>query len=229
MIRDICGIYMITNTLNNKFYIGCSLDIKKRWDTHRIRYKTQGTEYNKPLYIEMREFGIKNFKIEVLEECKQDVLFEREKHYIETLNAIEKGYNVMYGEDNHGNAKLTSEDVILIRTAYNNKERKQEVYKRFSEKINHTGFHKVWNGYSWKNIMMNVYTQENKEFHKKNSANIGSKNGTSLLTEKDVIDIRLSKKNGLKKEEVYQKYKETINERSFLNVWYGYNWTHITV
>ena len=29
------GIYMITNTITNKKYIGQSIDIEKRWRTHK--------------------------------------------------------------------------------------------------------------------------------------------------------------------------------------------------
>lgn len=44
--------------------------------------------------------------------------------------------------------------------------------------------------------MPEVYSTENKEFHKKNTGQKGSKNGRSLLTEEDVYQIRLRKKNG---------------------------------
>ena len=31
------GIYKITNLINNKIYIGLSIDIKDRWKAHRTR------------------------------------------------------------------------------------------------------------------------------------------------------------------------------------------------
>ena len=33
------GIYKITNILNGKIYIGQSVDIEKRWSTHRAELK----------------------------------------------------------------------------------------------------------------------------------------------------------------------------------------------
>lgn len=43
---------------------------------------------------------------------------------------------------------------------------------------------------------MEVYTSENKKFHSHNTGNTGSQNGRSKLTEQDVINIRIRKKNG---------------------------------
>ena len=45
-------------------------------------------------------------------------------------------------------------------------------------------------------IMPEVYTLENKEFHKNNTGLKGEKNGRALLSEQDVYNIRMRKKNG---------------------------------
>lgn len=45
-----------------------------------------------------------------------------------------------------------------------------------------------------------------------------------------VRDIRLRRKNGESKQDVYKDYSWTgITERSFGNVWSGANWKHIVV
>ncbi|MBR4984030.1 MAG: hypothetical protein IKY94_15975 [Lachnospiraceae bacterium] len=51
--------------------------------------------------------------------------------------------------------------------------------------------------------MPEVYTEENKNFHKNNTGNTGSSNGRSKLTEEDVRNIRLRKKNGEESSIVY--------------------------
>lgn len=51
--------------------------------------------------------------------------------------------------------------------------------------------------------MPEVYTEENKNFHKNNTGNAGSSNGRSKLTEEDVRNIRLRKKNGEESSIVY--------------------------
>lgn len=87
------GIYKITNTLNNKVYIGCSKDIDRRWHEHRTRYKRKGKEYDKLLYKAFRRSGIENFSFEVLEECKEENLRVRENYWIKHYNSTRFGYN----------------------------------------------------------------------------------------------------------------------------------------
>ena len=71
---------------------------------------------------------------------------------------------------------------------------------------------------------MEVYTQENKNFHKHNTGQKGSQNGRAKLTENDVRNIRLRKKNGESLQQVFQDYKYTgMTKKSFSNVWNEYN------
>ena len=104
---------------------------------------------------------------------------------------------------------MTKEDVIDIRTRYNNKERCKEVENIYSNRIGHSGFSKIWKGETWKDIMPEVYTEENKNFHKHNTGQKGSSNGRALLSEEDVYSIRLRKKNGEDIKKVYEDYKYT--------------------
>ena len=77
--------------------------------------------------------------------------------------------------------------------------------------------------------MEEVYTEEIKEFHKHNTANKGSKNGRSRLTEEDVKTIRIRRKNGEILSEVYKDYADRITYGSFTNVWTYQNWKNIIV
>lgn len=223
-----CGIYKITNNITNQFYIGCSKNIDKRWKDHKRDYKYLSNQYSKPLYISMRKHGIEKFSIEIIEECEKEFLLDRELYYIKSLKAVENGYNAQALEK-HNKAALKIKDVIDIRNRYNNKERKYEVYKDYQKIINKTGFHKIWNGYTWPSIMKEVFTLENIQFHKHNTANKGSKNGTAKLDEEDVINIRTYKKNNYSKKFVYEMYKDKVTKGSFTNIWCGYNWKHIVI
>ena len=156
------GIYKITNTVNNKIYIGQSIFIEKRWAQHKSPYEQERYK-DKPLYKAFQKYGLNNFIFEVIEECPPEILNEREKYWISTLRTLchEKGYNVTSGgsstaNDNHPRHKLTKEDVIDIRTRYNNKERCKEVENIYKNRIGHSGFSKIWKGETWKNIMPEV-------------------------------------------------------------------------
>lgn len=227
------GIYKITNKLNNHSYIGLSTDIEARWKQHKDPYNWN-RESNKVLYQAMQKYGLHNFRFEVLEECPIEELSEKEKYYIKLYDTFHHGYNsTAGGEDNkydsHPSHKLTKEDIIDIRTRYKNKQKKQDVYQLYKNRIGESGFHKIWNGDTWKGIMDEVYTEENKKYHSHNTANRGSSNGRARLTENDVKMIRLRRKVGENIKVVYQDYAHLITYGSFTNVWTYQNWKNIIV
>ena len=92
-LKTICGIYKITNQVTDECYIGQSIDVAKRWKDHA----KCGLDIDRPqgnkLYKSMIEDGIWNFTFELLEQCPQEELNEKEKFYIELYQAKEFGYN----------------------------------------------------------------------------------------------------------------------------------------
>lgn len=228
------GIYKITNNINNKNYIGQSVDIEKRWKDHKTKYNWE-RENKKILYLAFQKYGLENFSFSVIEECSIDQLNEREKYWIQYYNSYNgNGYNMTSGgesngEDNHPKHKLRKEDVIDIRTRYKNLERRKEVFLLYNQKIGKSGFDKIWKGETWKNVMPEVYTDENKNFHLHNTGNSGSQNGRASVTEEDVRDIRTRRKNGEKLKDVYNDYKDRLTKGSFSNIWSYQNWKNITI
>lgn len=238
----ITGIYLIENQLNHHKYVGQAKDINKRWQTHLTRYKIKkDKEYNKPLYRAFRKYGIEHFTFSILEECLITELNQKETYWITTLNTLTvngKGYNVATNlqpelsatGEAHPNHKLTKNDVIDIRTRYNNKERCKDVWNLYKHKVGWSGFSKVWRGETWTDIMMNVYTDENKKFHKKNTGQKGTENGRAVIQEQDVLNIRIRKKKGESRKQVYQDYqKRGLSQGGFDDVWYNKHWTDIQV
>ena len=67
------------------------------------------------------------------------------------------------------------------------------------------------------------------DIHAHNTSNVGSKNGRSKLTEEDVKNIRLRKKNGEQLSSVYNDYSDKLTYKSFENVWSYRNWKKIIV
>lgn len=89
------GIYKITNILNNKCYIGQSINIERRWEEHLYR-NTHCTF----LRYAIAKYGKDAFTFEVLEECSQNQLNEREQYWIKYYNSYgENGYNLTMGGD----------------------------------------------------------------------------------------------------------------------------------
>lgn len=91
-------IYSITNTINQKSYIGLTRkdNPTDRWKEH-IRNASANT-LNYPIYVAMRKYGTHNFRFRILEECGEDKVAERERHFIQELNTYgDKGYNATTG------------------------------------------------------------------------------------------------------------------------------------
>jgi group I intron endonuclease len=89
-------IYKITNTINGKIYIGCTITtLKKRYQEHL--YRCFKTDYNSKLYNSIRKYGEKNFTIELITECDVDKIYETEKSYIRQYNSFKDGLNSTFG------------------------------------------------------------------------------------------------------------------------------------
>ena len=80
--NKISGVYKIINNITGDFYIGSSKDIKRRWASHKL-ISVWKRHPNVELYKAMDEFGLDNFKFEVLEETSS--LKEHEQYWIERL------------------------------------------------------------------------------------------------------------------------------------------------
>ena len=93
-------IYVITNDINKKQYIGkTNLTIEKRFKEHIYDSKKERCE-KRPLYNAMNKYGIEHFSIEQLEECNESIVNEREQYWIQKLNTYGKtGYNATLGGD----------------------------------------------------------------------------------------------------------------------------------
>ena len=94
------GIYKITNTINNKSYIGQSTNIHKRWkkeieDSNNIN--SHG--YGYPLMRAFRKYGVDNFKFEIIEECEIEKLNQKEIYWINYYDTFFHGYNQTFGGD----------------------------------------------------------------------------------------------------------------------------------
>ena len=99
-IKEVCGIYKITNQKTNQCYIGQSVDISKRWKDHVKCGLGIDTPTNNKLYQSMNEFGIWNFTFEILEKCSKDQLNEKESFYISLYQSNEFGFNSNAGIKN---------------------------------------------------------------------------------------------------------------------------------
>lgn len=90
-----CGIYKIENIVNKKIYVGSSNNIKRRWKEH-INQLNSNSHPNRHLQFSWNKYGQNNFIFNILEECKEEDLINREQFYIDNLNVLNDsfGYNI---------------------------------------------------------------------------------------------------------------------------------------
>ena len=89
-IKGKSGIYMWTNKINNKSYIGSSVKLNKRLyyyyslNVNRITYRSL-------IKNAILKYKLSNFSLDILEYCELDNLIEREQFYIDI---IKPEYNI---------------------------------------------------------------------------------------------------------------------------------------
>lgn len=93
-------IYVITNDINGKQYVGkTNNSIEERFREHISDSRRRRCE-KRPLYSAMNKYGIEHFHISVLEECSADDACAREIYWIDKLQTYgHTGYNATKGGD----------------------------------------------------------------------------------------------------------------------------------
>ena len=83
------GIYLITNKITKKKYVGQSLNLMERFFQYCNYYRI----YDRPTLIHkaLLKFGYRNFSFSIIEYCDSNLLNSREQHYI---NKFKPQYNI---------------------------------------------------------------------------------------------------------------------------------------
>jgi len=88
------GIYIIRNLINDKIYIGGSVNFKRRYNEHH-RDLLQGKHTNPKLQRSINKYGLENFTFSIVEVCCEDDIIKREEFWINELAVIDNGYNIL--------------------------------------------------------------------------------------------------------------------------------------
>lgn len=114
------GIYCITNSKNNKKYIGQTYDLKFRWLHHRSDLRGN-RHHNRHLQAAWNKYGEENFKFDELEYCPLEQLDEREIYWINYYKSQDQkfGYNLADGGLGCRGYKHTEEEIFKMRMIQN--------------------------------------------------------------------------------------------------------------
>jgi group I intron endonuclease len=92
-------IYLITNLVNNKKYVGQTKQgrVERRWQEHFV----YAVSDNKILHNAIRKYGAENFEFKIIEtDILEELIDEREQYYIKYYNTFYlngQGYNMTEG------------------------------------------------------------------------------------------------------------------------------------
>ena len=173
---------------------------------------------------------IENFLFEVIENCEERLLNEREVFWIAYYSSYKDGYNATPGGDGgitvknprEVYGKLSTEEVIYLRKRYlENKYPASYIYEmEFKNKITKRGFQAIWIGENSKDIMPEIFTEENKKKQMYlNRAYEGVTRRRVSLEEKQEIKKRIQKgeKCGtIWKKEYQHLYKSAVGFRDMV-------------
>lgn len=213
-----CGIYQITNLINNKIYIGKSKNIKERWAEHiresLLEQQLWDSNYRNvqtPIHKAIRKYGKDNFKYDILEECSEEELNEKEIYWIKTKNSQDKniGYNISKGGDgytlgpgeNAPGAKITQKDCDFIKQ----KLQERYTYKEIQEyypMLSITTFYDINYGNSW--------------FDPTETYPISINNGHRTWSDEEALKIKQEYANGETISDLAKKYNVALDTISRL-------------
>ena len=109
-----CGVYMIRNTINDKLYIGKSVNVKKRFQEHRHELRL-GRHHNVYLQNAWDKYGEGAFEFLLLEECDRDSLNDLEIATIAKFSKSNELYNMTDGGEGMLGRKMSEQTKELIR------------------------------------------------------------------------------------------------------------------
>ena len=195
-------VYLVTNLISNKHYIGKTNHKNIRWSQHKSKARTKTSNH---FYNSIRKYGKENFTFEILKEFESEIVaYEYERVLVKLFslknrkyglnscdgggrptgykvkNKIKKYFKEKYTGSKSIRAKFTDEDIINILNEYSSeKYTTYELAKKYS--CGKSTMIRIINGDAYSNII----------YDRSNFKKIGIKNRLSGIP--SGINVKLSK------------------------------------
>lgn len=122
-------IYKIVSP-SNRIYIGQTISLNRRLSA----YKRNDCKGQKRLFNSFNTYGFENHNFEVIEECDNDKLNERERYYQDFYNVLNGGLNCKLTNTNEKRLVHSEDSLKKISEASKGRTWSEERKKQFSQK-----------------------------------------------------------------------------------------------
>lgn len=228
--NNIGGIYVITNEINQKIYVGQSNNIKRRIQEHcrsaqPDKYSMKSLrDTTTPIHRAMQKYGIDNFSINILEECDIKQLDQKEQFWVEKLNSnnLDIGYNLTIGGqksfskkgEQHSQAKLSQVQVAQIKKLLIETDLSYEIIaSQFN--VSKANICAINRGNIWKDL--NEVYPLRKEFN----TIAGEQHQNTIISDCEVMEMRLLYSQGNTFEQIVNKYSSKYSKYLIRSIIYG--------
>lgn len=108
-------LYIVTNDINNKIYIGKTyIGYKNRWKSHLNDAYRVDRDNNNKFYNALLKYGPEHFHIGLINQFEEGILEQKEIEYIAKYDSYHNGYNSTIGGDGYKIVNIDSELVISL-------------------------------------------------------------------------------------------------------------------
>ena len=216
-------IYLISNTINSRIYVGSAVDFRLRKNKH-ITHLNNNIHCNNKLQRFVNKYGIGKLCFKPIELCDKNKLIEREQFYIDKLDSVKRGFNILQTAGSWLNHKHSEES-----------KRKQSASKKG---IQSTGMLGKKHSKETKQLIIAKAIgrkQSNETIQKRVAKNIGKsrpisaietvKYKLSKLSDNHIHEIRDLLKQGLKQADIGKRFG--VCQRSISRISQGISYSHV--
>ncbi|CAK0764711.1 putative GIY-YIG domain-containing protein [Gammaproteobacteria bacterium] len=129
-------IYRIKNTINNKVYIGKTIQKFQCRKSSHVCSLNNGKHKNLHLLKSWNKYGEKSFIFDIIDNCSKENINEREVYWISFYNSFNEnfGYNKTKGGDGGLGVKMSKKNIQLLIDRNKNMIWTDEIRKKVGEK-----------------------------------------------------------------------------------------------
>lgn len=221
------GIYKFQNKINNKIYIGQSIQLEERYKQHKRNYQNiNDSEYQYSFHSALRKYGFDNFDYEILisnNTFTKEELNELEIFYINKYNSYYCGYNETKGGNTKSFHKLEEKQIFEIKNLLcNSSILMTEIVKKYD--ISLSLLSQINSGKVWSSIGEYKYPIREKQKY----SHQGENNSNSLSSDKEILEIRKRFVNE-SLNDIYEDYKDKYSFSGLKKIVYGVTNTHLPI